>query len=62
MEFIAHLVEEVFRAFPDSQVAEQVRSDSERGQLSQSLEGMLNELAFSEYTNGHIHDLRGELK
>lgn len=62
MEYIAHPVEEVFRTFPDIQVADQRRSEHDRVQLLQILERILEELAFPEYMNGLIYDLRGESK
>ncbi len=60
MEYIAHSIEEVFRTFPDIQVADQRRSEHDRGQMLQLLETILEELAFPEYMNGLIYDLRGE--
>jgi len=62
MEYIAHPIEAVFRTFPDIQVADQRRSERDRGEVSELLENILEELAFSEYMNGLIYDLRGESK
>lgn len=60
MESVSHSIEGVFRKLPDIQIADQRRSEHERGQISKSLEKILEELAFPEYMNGLICDLRGE--